>query len=85
MRNVNEEFDEECKTKIEKVNRIKESLNIILAKCKRLVSSFSHSESLVRQLKEKQNEPDFQKKNRVLYVMFVRSSNKQHIKDSIYW
>jgi hypothetical protein len=50
MRNVNEEFDEECKTKIEKVNRIKESLNIILTKCKRLVSSFSHSEPLMQKI-----------------------------------
>ena len=59
------EFDElrkieiniETKLKIEESNTIKEGLNTLISKCKRLVSSFSHSESLVRQLKQKQKFP----------------------------
>ena len=49
------EINDETKIEIEETNNVKESLNLIISKCKRLVSSFSHSEALVRKFKEKQN------------------------------
>ena len=51
------EINIETKLKTEESNTIKEGLNTLISKCKRLVSSFSHSESLVRQLKQKQKFP----------------------------
>ena len=49
------EIDSTRKKNIEKSNKFKETINVIINKCKHLVSSFHHSESLTRKLKEKQD------------------------------
>ena len=51
------------KEKIEEVNEAKTDILSLMSKCRRLVSSFRHSEQLFRRLKENQQELNLPQKN----------------------
>ena len=65
-------IDAATKNEIEHINRIKENLNIITAKTKKLVGAFNHNEGLVRRLKEKQIQLRFENKVKLVQDMPVR-------------
>ena len=77
------EINLDRKNEIELSNTIKTTINKIINKCKHLASSFHHSESLARKLKEKQEELQLEKKIKLIQCVPTRWNSQLDMIDSI--
>ena len=77
------EINNETLQEIEHVNEMKEEINRILGKCKKLVGSFRHSESLTRRLKEKQQTLNYSAKIRLVQDCPTRWNSSYNMVESI--
>ncbi len=73
----------ETKLEVERLNKIKESMNKIATKVKKLVSAFNHNDGLVRRLKEKQVQLHYEFKFKLVQDMPVRWCSLFNFLDSV--
>ena len=77
------EITSERKKCIEILNAIKVQINETLTKCKHLVGSFRHSDGLLRRLKEKQRQLDYDVKIKLVQNVSTRWNSTLDMVDSI--